>query len=90
MLQMFNGNELVDTVRLTGGQGLQLEQNSSGVMLTLSADVCPTGRSWDHYHCISHSLLREPRGLSEEARAGRTPQKCGLESDSKGMPKNVR
>ena len=43
MLQMFNGNELVDTVRLTGGQGLQLEQNSSGVMLTAGTDMYQPG-----------------------------------------------
>jgi hypothetical protein len=34
MLQMFNGRKLVDAVRLSGGSGLQLEQNRQGVMLS--------------------------------------------------------
>ena len=34
MLQMFNGNRLVDRVRVTGGQGLQMEQTTAGVMLS--------------------------------------------------------
>ena len=34
MLRMFDGNTLVDTTRLSGGSGLQLEQNSQGVMLS--------------------------------------------------------
>jgi hypothetical protein len=34
MLLMFDCRKLVDTVRLSGGSGLQLEQNSQGVMLS--------------------------------------------------------
>jgi hypothetical protein len=34
MLQMFNGNRLVDSVRVTGGQDLQMEQTTAGVMLS--------------------------------------------------------
>jgi hypothetical protein len=33
-LRMFDGKKLVDTVRLTGGSGLQLQQNSEGVVLS--------------------------------------------------------
>ncbi len=34
VLQMFDGDKLVETTRLSGGSGLQLEQNSQGVMLS--------------------------------------------------------
>jgi len=34
ILRMFDGNKLVDTVRVSGGSGWQLQQNSQGVMLT--------------------------------------------------------
>lgn len=34
ILSMFDGNKLVDTVRVSGGTGWQLQQNSQGVMLT--------------------------------------------------------
>jgi hypothetical protein len=38
MLQMFDGKKLVDTTRLEGGQGLQLTQNSQGVILSSGYD----------------------------------------------------
>ena len=34
MLRMFDGKKLVDSVRIQGGQGLQLQQNSAGVILS--------------------------------------------------------
>ena len=34
MLRLFDCNKLVDTVRLSGGSNLQLQQNSVGVMLS--------------------------------------------------------
>ncbi len=59
MLLMFDCKKLVDTVRLSGGSGLQLEQNSQGVMLSSGGfgEFSAARRSWNH-HSPAHLVVR--------------------------------